>query len=228
VDAQLEGEVADRVLELFRLRDLDALVAAHGHEADVRPELDRLGAYRGHLEDLGLGDMVAFDPTIVRGLAYYTGTVFEIFDRKGELRAVCGGGRYDDLLHSISGAALPAVGFGMGDVVLAELLAGRGLLPAYSPRIDYFIVAVSDAERSLQRRVAASLRARGHAVAYGLRATSMRAQLKEADARGALHVVVLGPDEVAARTAQLRDMESGVQRTVPLDELLDAPPASAA
>ena len=70
-----------------------------------------------------------FDLRIVRGLAYYTGIVFEIFDRKGEFRAICGGGRYDRLLELVGGEPLPATGFGMGDVVLTELLADRGLLP---------------------------------------------------------------------------------------------------
>jgi histidyl-tRNA synthetase len=221
LDAGLADDVAGRVLDLFRERDLDALIGAHGGEDGVGEELDRLRLYHASLADLGFGDMVAFDPTVVRGLAYYTGTVFEIFDRKGELRAICGGGRYDDLLRSISGAALPAVGFGMGDVVLAELLADRRLLPDYSQGIEYFVVAVTDEERPLQRRATAALRARGHSVAYGLKPSSMRAQLKEANARGAAHVVVLGPDEVAAGGAQLRDMASGEQRTIALDRLLD-------
>ncbi|MGH7507826.1 MAG: histidine--tRNA ligase [Longimicrobiales bacterium] len=219
-DAHIPENVAARVLALFRLRDLDALIREHGTVPGVRDELDRLAAYRRHLDDLGVGDFVAFDPTIVRGLAYYTGTVFEIFDRKGELRAICGGGRYDALLRAVSGADLPGVGFGMGDVVLAELLADRGLLPAYAAAVDYFIVAVTAQERPLQRRIAARLRARDHSVTYGLRPASVRAQLKEADARGARHVVLLGPDEVAAGVAQLRSMETGEQSSIALDELL--------
>src|SRR5690606_12381049 len=155
-----------------------------------------------------------------RGLAYYTGTVFEIFDRRGELRAICGGGRYDQLLRSLGGADVPAGGFGMGDVVLAELLRERGLLPEYTQGIETHIVAVTAAERPLQRKVAASLRARGEAVAYSLRAASLKAQLKEADARGAARVVLLGPDEVAAGVAQVREMRTGEQRTVSLESLL--------
>ncbi len=80
------------------------------------------------LEAMGLGEFVDLDLTIVRGLAYYTGTVFELFDAKKSLRAICGGGRYDDLLQSLGGVDLPALGFGMGDVVLAELLKEHGLV----------------------------------------------------------------------------------------------------
>ena len=82
------------------------------------------------LDAMGLGEYVEPDFTIVRGLAYYTGTVFELFDTKGELRAICGGGRYDNLVGAIGGVDLPCVGFGMGDVVLGELLKERGLLPS--------------------------------------------------------------------------------------------------
>ena len=81
---------------------------------------------------LGAGAWIDFDPSIVRGLAYYTGVVFELFDAVGEFRAICGGGRYDDLLKSLGGVDLPALGFGMGDVVLSELLRARKLMPAFS------------------------------------------------------------------------------------------------
>ena len=81
--------------------------------------------------------------TIVRGLAYYTGTVFELFDAGRSLRAICGGGRYDNLLQSLGGVDLPAAGFGMGDVVLAELLKDRGLVPAPVHALDAWIAAVT-------------------------------------------------------------------------------------
>src|SRR5690606_37548915 len=115
------------ILRLFTAHDPEAGIDAFNGITGIDEELDRLVAYADHLSDLGVGEMIRFDPTIVRGLAYYTGTVFEIFDRKGELRAICGGGRYDKLLASLGGADIAAVGFGMGDVVLAELLRERGL-----------------------------------------------------------------------------------------------------
>jgi histidyl-tRNA synthetase len=220
--AGIAAATTERVLELFTLRELAGLRERFGHLAGVAEELTRLDAWAEHVSDLGHGDRIAFDPTIVRGLAYYTGTVFEIFDRAGELRAVCGGGRYDRLLGSLGGADLPAVGFGMGDVVLGELLAERGLIAAWKPRVEYFIVAVGEAQRSLQRRIATRLRARGHSVAWAFREQSVGRQFKEADARGAARTIVVGPDEVAQGMAVIREMAGGSEHRVSLQELLEA------
>ena len=110
---------------------------------------------------MGLGDFVEVDLAIVRGLAYYTGIVFELFDRKGELRAICGGGRYDRLLELVGGEPLPAVGFGMGDVVLGELLAERGLVPPYRRAVDYFLVVIGEEQRAQALGLAHELRERG-------------------------------------------------------------------
>lgn len=183
------------------------------------PAAAPLNEYFAHLRSMGLGDYVQWDPRIVRGLAYYTGIVFEIFDRQGALRAICGGGRYDDLLKNVSGVDLPALGFGMGDVVLGELLADRNLLPPLTQSLDYYVVAVSDAERPTLRRVATSLRNKGFSVAYGFRTGSVGKQFKDADARGARHVIVIGPAEVADKVAVVREMATGQEQRVKLDEL---------
>jgi histidyl-tRNA synthetase len=213
----LADDAIDRVLGLCRATELRSLMGAGGPE--VADAVQRLSSYEEHLRQLGLGDFIRFDPGIVRGLAYYTGTVFEIFDRQGELRAICGGGRYDRLLGAVSGSDLPAVGFGMGDVVLTELLRDRGLLPDGRPRVDTFIIAVSAGDRPLLLRIAQALRARGESVLYSFRPAGIGRQLKEADARGALRVIVLGPDELARGVAAVRTMTSGEQAEVPLDQL---------
>ena len=215
----LDDARIDAVLALFDDTSLDALRSSAKSDQTLSAAIDRLVEYEERLGALGLGDFIRFDPAIVRGLAYYTGTVFEIFDRKGELRAICGGGRYDNLLASVSAADLPAVGFGMGDVVLAELLRERGLLPDVRPHVDTFIVAVSENERPIQLRIAQALRARGESVLYPLSPAGVGKQLKEADARGAARVILLGPDEVARGTATVRLMKTGEQHEVPLDQL---------
>jgi histidyl-tRNA synthetase len=204
---------------------LQALRAEFDAQPDVLHELDRLVAYQDRLTELGLADFIRFDPSIVRGLAYYTGTVFEIFDRKGELRAICGGGRYDRLLASVGGADLPGVGFGMGDVVLTELLRDRSLLPDAAPKVDVFLVVVGDAERPLMLQLAQALRGAGRSVLYALRAAGVGKQLKEANARGARHVIVLGPDEVLRGAATVRSMGAGEQREVQLVDLFRDPVA---
>ena len=134
-----------------------------------------------------------FDLSIVRGLAYYTGIVFELFDAKGEFRAICGGGRYDTLLASLGGVDLPALGFGMGDVVLGELLRARGLL-ADAARLegpDVWVGAEEYAELAMVMAAVRDLRARGLHCEYALRQQSFDKQRKAARAAGARHVVVL-------------------------------------
>jgi histidyl-tRNA synthetase len=228
VSGGLDEATAERVLHVFDVGGgLQGFHAEFGALEGVGAEIERLVAYGEHLGELGLRDYIAFDPTIVRGLAYYTGTVFEIFDRQGELRAICGGGRYDGLLRSVSDVDLPAAGFGMGDVVLGELLAERGLLPSTAPSVDYYLVAVTGAERPLIRRIAAHLRAHGNSVAYGLRESGVGRQFKDADALGAARTLVLGPDETSAGVAVVRAMDTGEERRVPLAELGGGAGASA-
>jgi histidyl-tRNA synthetase len=217
--AGVPDDTASRVLDLFAMKDLASVRERFGNDEGIAETIDRLDTYAAILGDLGHAGTIAFDLTIVRGLAYYTGTVFEIFDRAGELRAICGGGRYDRLLDSLGGSDLPAVGFGMGDVVLGELLAERGLLPSTSPHVDWFIVAVTEAERPVQMRIATLLRAQGHSVAYAFRQQGVGKQFKEADARGAARVIVIGPDEVAEGVAVVREMQSGEEKRIPLDAL---------
>ena len=122
------NDLAERVLALGEIRTLEDVTAAldaieHGEDIG-RPFVQCID----HLHALGFGEYIDIDLSIVRGLAYYTGIVFELFDAQGELRAICGGGRYDGLLNAIGGTDLPAAGFGMGDVVLGELVKARGSL----------------------------------------------------------------------------------------------------
>ncbi len=218
-EAGLDAGQAERVLAIFTQNDFEAVSNAYSGVPAVEIELQRLRSYFAQLADLGLQDYVRFDAGIVRGLAYYTGIVFEIFDRQGELRAVCGGGRYDNLLKNVGGVDLPALGFGMGDVVLGELLADRGLLDGYHPQVDYYIIAVTEAERSLQKQLARRLRDAGHSVSYNFKTGSIGKQFKDADARGARRVIVLGPDEVAAGVGVVKEMSSGSEAKVKLDEI---------
>jgi histidyl-tRNA synthetase len=215
----LTGSQAEEVVELFTAGGLEEVARTHGGDPSLAQVLAELEEYRAILAGLGLGDFVEFDLKIVRGLAYYTGIVFELFDRKGEFRAICGGGRYDRLLELVGGDPLPAVGFGMGDVVLGELLAGRGLLPAVGREVDLFLVSVVPGLRPLVLEVARAQRARGRSVAYSLREQSVRKQFSAASSEGARRVVVLGPHEVERGVAVVRDMRIGTEDRVSLDLL---------
>ena len=157
---------------------------------------------------------VRLDLTIVRGLAYYTGIVFEVFDAKGELRAVCGGGRYDDLLNSLGGVDMPAAGFGWGDVVLGELLRDRGLLPSAPPAPEFWVAAGDDVPPTVVRSTVGALRRAGRRVEYALRPQQLGKQLKAAVSAGAAQALILRADAPASGT--LRDLTTGAETTVEL------------
>jgi histidyl-tRNA synthetase len=210
---------ATGILELFEALDLELLRHRYADRDEVAAGLAGLEEHVESLAAMGLGDFVEVDLRIVRGLAYYTGIVFELFDRKRDLRAICGGGRYDRLLELVGGEDLPAVGFGMGDVVLAELLAEEGLLPEYTRSLDYFVVAVSREQRHDVLRIAHVLRERGSSVAYSLGEQGMTKQLKTASKEGAREVLIVGPDELARGCVLARDMVSGAEREIALTEL---------
>ena len=216
----LGGQQARALLTLLREGELDAVAARYGSQEEVGSLLEALRGYLDRLEGLGFGAYARFDLSIVRGLAYYTGIVFELFDRKGEFRAICGGGRYDRLLERVGGEPLPAVGFGMGDVVLGELLAERGLRPEFRRQVDLFIVSVDSEQEPLALRIARALRDRGRSVMYGLKGQSVRKQFSQAGSEGALRTLILGPEEVERGVGRIREMEGGDERDVPLEALL--------
>jgi histidyl-tRNA synthetase len=157
---------------------------------------------------------VRLDLTIVRGLAYYTGIVFEVFDSKGELRAVCGGGRYDDLLNALGGVDMPAAGFGWGDVVLGELLRDRSLLPSAPPAPEFWVAAGEDVDASTIRSAVGALRRSGRRVEYALRPQQISKQLKAAVSAGASHALILRGDTPEQGT--VRDLQSGNETSVVL------------
>jgi len=222
-EAGLGADVIDRVFAIFQHRDFGAVSEAYGQTEGVASEIERMSAYFGYLRAMGLGDFVRFDLSIVRGLAYYTGIVFELFDTRGELRAICGGGRYDTLLKTVAGVDLPALGFGMGDVVLKELLTVRGLLPSTAQPVDFYLVAVAPEQREALLSLAHGLRDAGWSVEYGLKHQGVGKQFKNASALGARRVVTLGPDEVAQGIVAVKDFATGEETRVSIDELVAAP-----
>jgi histidyl-tRNA synthetase len=159
-------------------------------EAKPTPEL---GAVLSNLAARGLGDFVKVDYQVVRGLAYYTGMVYEAFDRQDEFRAIAGGGRYDNLVKLISGdkVNLPALGFGMGDVVVLELLKARGLLPAFNPAPDAYCLIEDETLRTESLRFIHDLRAAGCSVDYSLTPAKSDKQFKRAQEMKAVHTLRL-------------------------------------
>jgi histidyl-tRNA synthetase len=221
VDAGLTSELAADVTTLVtEARSLDALRTRFAAHEDVTEHLARFELYFAALDALGVREYVDLDLRIVRGLAYYTGIVFELFDATGEFRAICGGGRYDNLLQALGGVDMPALGFGMGDVVLGELLRARGLMPAGAQKLDFWVAPVAPSERLRALRVATALRGAGASAEYPLRDQALAKQLKAAGNAGAARVVFVGPELDARGEVEVKSLVDGNQRPLPFDELI--------
>jgi len=202
--------------------DLNVLASEFRHSPDVMEAVTHMREYMNFLDALGIGDWIEFDLSIVRGLAYYTGKVFELFDAKGEFRAICGGGRYDDLLSTIGGVDLPALGFGMGDVVLTELLRSRGLLPTPELGTEYWVAADDESMLADVMTVAGRLRAKSRSVEYALKAQTLARQLKTASSVGVKSVVLLRRDDYANGNVTVKTLADGSERRVALDTFLNS------
>lgn len=221
-DLGLGDDAITGIFQSTELRGIEQLRSRFGEVGEVGRRIDELAVYLEHLEDLGVADFVDIDLSVVRGLAYYTGIVFELWDARRELRAICGGGRYDDLLRLISGVDMPALGFGMGDVVLGELLRDHGLLPEQRREIDCYVAWLGEDARRQALRSAGSLRRAGLAAVYELRERRLGSQLKNADQLGVRLAVIIGPNELEKGEARIRDMKSGEETAVNLDDLVGA------
>ncbi len=183
---------------------------------------DKLGArladwkkLLGALEAMGLARFVEVDLGVVRGLAYYTGFVFEAFDRKGELRALAGGGRYDNLVEKLGGPALPAVGFAIGDMTFALLLEQRGLMPAFVQAPDVYCVIGGPQERLAAFGEINALRAAGFRVDYPMKELAFGKQFKAAAESGAKLALIYGGDELVKGVVKIRDLTLRTETEVP-------------
>jgi histidyl-tRNA synthetase len=207
---------------LDHAKDLEAIARDFLESPDVVEEVARMKEYLSFLKALGVGDWVEFDLSIVRGLAYYTGKVFELFDAKGEFRAICGGGRYDELLSTIGGVDLPALGFGMGDVVLTEILKSRDLLPAPELATEYWVASDDESMLAEVMTVAGRLRAKARSVEYALKSQTLARQLKTASSAGVRNVVLLRRPDYENGKITIKTLADGSERNVALDAFLDS------
>lgn len=213
----LDAGVKAKVLAFLQIKDFAALEQTLGTISNEKLTA-RLADWRkllGGLEAMGLSKYLAVDLGVVRGLAYYTGFVFEAFDRKGELRALAGGGRYDDLIEKLGGPALPAVGFAIGDVTTALLLEQRGLTPKFVSAPDVFCVIGGEAGRRAAFADIQALRAAGHRVDYPMKEVAFGKQFKLAADSGAKLALIYGDDEVAKGVVKIRDLGDRKEHDVP-------------
>lgn len=213
--AELRAAV-ERFLGIRSLGELEAELgaAAAAHER-IRGRLADWQKLLAGLEAMGLGGFVQVDLSVVRGLAYYTGFVFEAFDKKGELRALAGGGRYDDLVAKLGGPSLPAVGFAIGDVTTGLLLEQRGLMPNFISAPDVYCVIGGEKERLAAFGDVQAIRAAGVRVDYPLKDVAFGKQFKAAAESGAKLALIYGGDEVAKGVVKIRDLAQRNEIEVP-------------
>lgn len=217
-------------IEAFRslptVEDVRAFFAGLGDRSEaVEARLKALEDVLALLADMGLAPFVRLDFGIVRGLAYYTGFVFEVFalDNRGQFcgRAVAGGGRYDHLLGKLGYPDTPAVGFGLGDVVLSNLLAEKKLLPPLIHKPDVFVVSAEGAPRAAARADAMALRSVGISVEYPLKAIAFDKQFKLAGQSGARYCLIYEAGENNQQDVRIRDLANGQQQNLARGQIRD-------
>ncbi|MBC2601953.1 histidine--tRNA ligase [Puniceicoccus vermicola] len=217
-----------RVDELRSIRDEDELLpffqslSSRQEENEKSVELiESWKNFRSAVDALGLGACTVLDLGIVRGLAYYTGPVFEIFEASGKGRALAGGGRYDHLVEKVAGVSMEATGGALGDVTLLDLLDSRGLLTNTIAGTDCFLAIGGEESRPRALQLTQMLRQYGISTSYLFKSAGFGKQFKEANRSGAKVVVSVGEREIETDEYTVKDLGSGEQVSVPLAELGD-------
>lgn len=214
--ADWQGRGVEIGLDATQLMGVEALLG----NQELWKRSEGLQRFFRAVEAAGASDYVRFAPHIIRGLDYYTGTVFEAWDTAGEFRAIFGGGRYNDLVNAVGGDPLPAVGFAVGNTVISLLLQALGRTPDFgASRAPVYVTVFDEAGLAASLALASELRAAGLRVTSHLAADKLQKQFKQADRNGAQVVLVLGPDELAQNNVSVKDLRSGEQRSVARTEL---------
>ncbi|MBC8258964.1 MAG: histidine--tRNA ligase [SAR324 cluster bacterium] len=184
--------------------------------------IDELQNLMQLLETAGYADYLQFDISIVRGLSYYTGAVFEVNSPEKQHRAICGGGRYDSLLSAYGGETVPAVGFGFGDVVILDVLKELNRFPELTKNIDYTIIPFDKEQLGTALKIAAKLRLQGSTVDCNFSLKKMKKMMQQANESGAAKAVLLFPDELSENKVVIRDLTLREQKPVKIVDLLSS------
>jgi histidyl-tRNA synthetase len=210
------SDAISKIQSILSIKNMDELDNSLGKESSAVRELNSLFS---SIDSYGILEWVEFDASIVRGLAYYTGPVFEAHDREGKFRAICGGGRYDKLLSTLGGKDLPATGFGFGDMVIMELLGEKNLIPELISGIEDIVIPLNPELRSASVMVAAALRDTGRTVDLILEDKKLKWAFKHAERIGADRLVMVMPEEWKSGKVRIKDLESGQETDVSIEEL---------
>ena len=210
------SEVISTIQSTLGLKHLNSLKKVLKSDSKALSELTMLFEA---IESYGIADWVEFDASIVRGLAYYTGSVFEVNDRKRKFRTICGGGRYDKLLSTLGGKDLPATGFGFGDMVIMELLKDKGLLPQLLSGVEDVVIALDSELKNVAVKVASVLRDSDRLVDLVLEDKKMKWAFKHAERVGATRLILVGPEEWSRQKIKVKDLQSGEEYETSIEEI---------
>ncbi len=184
--------------------------------------IDELQNLMDMMETAGFSDYLQFDISIVRGLSYYTGAVFEVNSPAKQHRAICGGGRYDSLLSTYGGEIVPAVGFGFGDVVVLDVLKDLERFPELPRKLDYTIIPFATEQVGTALNIAAILRQQGSTVDCNFSMKKMKKTLQQAGESGAAKAILLFPDELSENKVVIRDLRLHEQNPIKITDLLSS------
>ena len=182
--------------------------------------VEQLHSLMDMMDTAGCSGYLKFDISIVRGLSYYTGAVFEVNSPEKKHRAICGGGRYDSLLSAFGGETVPAVGFGFGDVVVLDVLKELGRFPELDRKLDYTIIPFASEQVEIALKIATELRMRGSVVDCNFSMKKMKKSMRQADESGASKAILLFPEELAENKVVIRDMILHEQKPVKIADLI--------
>ena len=215
-EAISDGEKRRKVLELMSVKTWVELESFAGGDKNAKDAIDELTRLFNYLNIMGITEFCRFDISIVRGLAYYTGVVFEIYDKSEQLRAICGGGRYDNLLADFGGPKISATGMGMGDCVLGIVLEERGLFKKFAGKnnIEYFVTYADEALKNEALKMVASLRRAGKKADFSYKGGALGKQLKQASAVNAAMCIIVGEEFTQKKQIVVKNMSSGEQQAI--------------
>ncbi len=215
-DAGMSDKQVGKLNEYLSNTDLKDIQANLSDTKGVE-DLDSL---MGMMDTAGYSDYLKFDISIVRGLSYYTGAVFEVNSPEKKHRAICGGGRYDSLLSAFGGETVPAVGFGFGDVVVLDVLKELGRFPELPKKLEYTIIPFANEQVGIALKLASELRMRGSAVDCNFSMKKMKKTMRQANESGAEKAILLFPEELVENKVVVRDMILHKQKTVKIADLI--------
>ncbi|PSR90963.1 Histidine--tRNA ligase [Actinidia chinensis var. chinensis] len=214
--AELSDEAIEELLQVLSIKSLTKLEEKLGAAGEAVADLKQLFSLA---EKFGYSEWIQFDASVVRGLAYYTGIVFEGFDREGKLRAICGGGRYDQLLSTFGGEDIPACGFGFGDAVIVELLKEKGLIPEVGPQVENIVCYLDPDLQGAAVSVATILRGKGQSVDLVLENKSLKWVFKRAARINACRLILVGSSEWQKGEVRVKNLSTGEQYEIKVDKL---------